>query len=189
MKILFVSGSFRKQSFNTRLAEMAMKSLENQAECRLLDYTNVPFFNQDEEIPVHSPVQEARDQFLWADGVWFFTPEYNGMIPGPLKNLLDWMSRSIDSTQAGNTSVLKGRAACVSGAGGRAAAVHARDQLETLLKTCKMRVFDQSVGIGLGWQEFSSDQFADPAGIEKLLADQGQAFIDWINQTRDEAKA
>ncbi len=121
MKILFVSGSFRKQSFNSQLARMAMKAIENQAECRLLSYTDVPFFNQDEEIPVQSPVQTVRDQFEWADGVWFFTPEYNGMIPGVLKNLLDWMSRSIDLSNPAGKSVLSGKPACISGAGGRPA--------------------------------------------------------------------
>nr|MCR5755668.1 NAD(P)H-dependent oxidoreductase [Acetatifactor sp.] len=32
-----------------------------------------------------------------ADGIWFFTPEYNYEIPGVLKNLLDWLSRPLQA--------------------------------------------------------------------------------------------
>jgi len=27
-----------------------------------------------------------------ADGIWFFTPEYNHFFSGVLKNLIDWLS-------------------------------------------------------------------------------------------------
>lgn len=189
MKILFVSGSFRKQSFNSQLARMAMKAIENQAECRLLSYTDVPFFNQDEEIPVQSPVQTVRDQFEWADGVWFFTPEYNGMIPGVLKNLLDWMSRSIDLSNPAGKSVLSGKPACISGAGGRPAAARSRAQLDQLLKNCRMSVYDQSVGVSLTPDEFKTNEFVDPNIIENTLKEQGEGFLAWIERKDESTKA
>jgi chromate reductase len=42
-------------------------------------------------IPPH--VLELKQRVRSADGVLIATPEYNYSIPGPLKNLLDWLSR------------------------------------------------------------------------------------------------
>jgi chromate reductase len=41
-------------------------------------------------------VKELTNAIRAADGVIFITPEYNFTIPGALKNVLDWISRSDD---------------------------------------------------------------------------------------------
>ena len=46
-KILAIVGSLRKDSFNKQMALAAQKVLAGKAELELLDYTDVPFFNQD----------------------------------------------------------------------------------------------------------------------------------------------
>ena len=48
-KILFIIGSLRKQSFNRELSEMVKGMLQGKAEVTELDYSQVPFINQDEE--------------------------------------------------------------------------------------------------------------------------------------------
>ena len=38
-------------------------------------------------------MQALRDAIADADAVLFATPEYNGSVPGALKNAIDWASR------------------------------------------------------------------------------------------------
>ncbi|MBF0579863.1 NAD(P)H-dependent oxidoreductase [Erysipelotrichaceae bacterium RD49] len=179
MKILLVSGSLREKSFNTQLMHMAQNALADLAEVRILDWSDLPLFNQDDEKPVLPAVDKCRDAFLWADGVWFFTPEYNQMIPGPLKNMLDWMSRPLDPA-AGIRSALTGRYAAISGAAGRMAAQSARSLLARLLTFCQMKVYDEQVGVGATPAEMKTSEFSDPQAIQKDIDHQAKGFVDWI---------
>ena len=94
--ILFIVGSLRKGSFNYQLAEEVEKMLAGKANISYLDYSQVPVFNQDLESPVLPVLAEVREQVLAADAIWIFSPVYNFSIPGPVKNLLDWLSRALD---------------------------------------------------------------------------------------------
>lgn len=49
--------------------------------------------NEDIEFPAPEAVKRVREAVKAADGLWFFTPEYNHSYPGVLKNLIDWLSR------------------------------------------------------------------------------------------------
>lgn len=104
--ILFIVGSLRKGSFNHQLAEEAGKLLDGKANVSYLDYSQVPVFNQDLESPV-LPV-------LAADAIWIFSPVYNFSIPGPVKNLLDWLSRALDLSDPSGPSALQDKLVTVS---------------------------------------------------------------------------
>ena len=104
--ILFIVGSLRKESFNHQLAEEAEKMLAGKANVSYLDYSQVPVFNQDLESPV-LPV-------LAADAIWIFSPVYNFSIPGPVKNLLDWLSRALDLSDPSGPSALQDKIVTVS---------------------------------------------------------------------------
>ncbi|MGT2756500.1 NAD(P)H-dependent oxidoreductase [Streptococcus ovuberis] len=113
-KILFIVGSLRQGSFNHQLAQLAEKALEGKAEVSYLEYADVPVFNQDLELPVLASVDKARQAVQDADAIWIFSPVYNFSIPGPVKNLLDWLSRAIDLTDPTGPSALNGKAVTVS---------------------------------------------------------------------------
>ena len=112
---LFVVGSFRAKSFNRQLAREAEALLAPRAKVEWLDFRDVPLMNQDAENPAPEAVAKAREAVLAADGVWFFTPEYNFSYPGLLKNLLDWLSRPRDPSDRTSPSVLAGKKCTVSG--------------------------------------------------------------------------
>lgn len=101
--ILFIVGSLRKRSFNRQLAEEAMKVIGERAETSMLEWADVPVFNQDEEFPAPAPVQRVRDTVSNADALWLVTPEYNHSMPGGFKNLIDWLSRPL---QDGSPAVI-----------------------------------------------------------------------------------
>ena len=90
--ILFIVGSTRRNSFNRQLAALAERLLEGRAQVGYLTFDRLPFFNQDIEFPPPQAVTHAREMVGRADGLWFFTPEYNASYPGYLKNLVDWLS-------------------------------------------------------------------------------------------------
>jgi len=97
-RLLAISGSLRKGSYNTSLTNAFVAHAPEGTMIEVLDWSNVPIFNQDEETPYPAPMQAIKDKIRAADGVIIATPEYNRSIPGPLKNLLDWMNRPYPET-------------------------------------------------------------------------------------------
>ncbi len=88
-----ISGSLRKDSYNTHLLEAAKEVAGDTASIDIMDISTLPHFNQDLESAFPAEAQALKDKILAADGVIFSTPEYNRSIPGVLKNAIDWASR------------------------------------------------------------------------------------------------
>lgn len=99
-KILFIVGSLRKKSFNRQLAEAAIDVIGDRAETPILEWSDVPVFNEDTEFPAPDPVKRVREEVATADAIWFVTPEYNHSMPGGFKNLIDWLSRRLEDGSA-----------------------------------------------------------------------------------------
>ena len=95
LKILAIAGSVRKGSFNRALLETTKTIDPSRYEVEIYDgLARLPIFSQDlerENIPLQAT--ELDSIVRNADAVLIATPEYNGSIPGGLKNLLDWGSR------------------------------------------------------------------------------------------------
>lgn len=132
-KVLFVIGSLRKESFNRQLAGMAERMIADRAEVEYLDYSDLPYINQDIEFPVPDAVERVRDKVKAADALWIFSPEYNSSYPGHLKNLIDWLSRAPVQNDKTTPPVIKGKKIALSGAGGGRATSGCREKLTELL--------------------------------------------------------
>lgn len=123
--ILALSGSLRAGSTNTKLLREAER-LAGQ-----------PFTFGDLRLPLYDGDLEAQGtpaevetlarQMAEADGWVIATPEYNGMLPGVLKNALDWVSRT-DHMPFENKPV-----AILSAAAGRAGGARAQYSLRLAL--------------------------------------------------------
>ncbi|MBM7642973.1 NAD(P)H-dependent FMN reductase [Streptococcus loxodontisalivarius] len=61
---------------------------------------------QDIEFPTPDPIFRIRQEIAAADLIWIFSPVYIHAIPGPVKNLLDSMSRSLDEYDSRSKSIL-----------------------------------------------------------------------------------
>lgn len=134
MKILAIVGSLRTESYNLKLAQAASSILAEHhpdIEFEILNWSDVPLFNQDIEYPTPDAVSHARTSVKEADGIWLFSPEYNHSIPGPLKNLLDWLSRPASKTEG---QVLRNKPfALAGGSPGMSGTSHAQDALVVML--------------------------------------------------------
>lgn len=93
--VLVLVGSLRKESVNRQLAELAAEvAPDGVAIARFDRLGELPFYNEDidnESAP--EPVIALREAAAGADAALVVTPEYNGSIPGVLKNAIDWLSR------------------------------------------------------------------------------------------------
>ena len=94
-RILAVPGSLRRESFTTALLKAAVLLAPIGTVVSLYeDLALVPPFNEDLEMgPAPLAVARFRRAIAAADGLLIATPEYNGSVPGQLKNALDWASR------------------------------------------------------------------------------------------------
>jgi len=95
LRLLAIPGSVRRGSFNTALLRAAIEVAPASCTIELTSLREIPIYDGDVEAEqgIPEPVRRLKDQFADADGVLISTPEYNGSVPGVLKNAIDWMSR------------------------------------------------------------------------------------------------
>jgi NAD(P)H-dependent FMN reductase len=90
---LVLLGSLRAGSINRQLAELAIESAPDGVSLELFDRLGeLPFYNEDiDNDDVPASVVALRSAAADADAALVVTPEYNGSIPGVLKNAIDWL--------------------------------------------------------------------------------------------------
>ncbi|AFM16570.1 putative flavoprotein [Mycolicibacterium chubuense NBB4] len=123
--VLVLVGSLRAASVNRQLAELAVETAPAGVTLALFDRLGeLPFYNEDIDTgSVPEPVAALREAAGRADAALVITPEYNGSIPGVLKNAIDWLSRPFGS------SALKDKPLAVVGAAlGQYGGVWAHDE-------------------------------------------------------------
>lgn len=98
LRILVFSASLRKASLNKKLISLAAKIIEKTG--AKVDFANMsefdcPSLHQDLEVDNFLPkgAEEFRKRLLANDAFIISSPEYNGSMPGLLKNTIDWVSR------------------------------------------------------------------------------------------------
>jgi chromate reductase len=128
MKILGISGSLRKNSYNTSTLKSLTKYFDKNIEYEVITLEEIPFFNQDaEEKEIPSSVKDLKEKISEADILFIATPEYDNMISGVLKNALEWVGRYYDNS-------LKDKPIAIMGASnGGFGTVRAQNQLMLLL--------------------------------------------------------
>jgi len=144
MRILGISGSLRRDSYNTKLLRHAGELLPDGVELRVWDrLKDVPPFDEDDEWAPAAVVVELREAIAAADAVVFATPEYNGSVPGQLKNAIDWVSRPHVTNSLRNKPV-----AVVGASTGVFGALSAQADLRRILGRVGSRVLEAGVAVG-----------------------------------------
>jgi chromate reductase len=169
MKFFIFAGSARKRSLNLKLAEVASQiaGAFPNVEAQLLSLRDfdLPLYNGDfeEARGVPEPARELGASIAESSAVILVSPEYNGSIPGPLKNALDWVSRLDPSPFSGKPFLLL--SASPGKAGGSRGLAHLRASLEGM----GARVNPDSFSLPRAHRAFDpEDGLADPARIKKL---------------------
>ncbi len=185
INILAIVGSLRKDSYNRQLALAAKEIIGDRADFSLLEYEDVPPLNQDIEFPAPEPVKRVRNAVKSADGIWFFTPEYNHFFPGVLKNLLDWLSRPISSSEP---QVLAGKPAAISGVTpGMFGTALAQDHLVTLISFLNMKVMNAPrLTVPFASQQVDEQGKLVLRDSYPYLEKQASAFLDFVRRHMQE---
>jgi chromate reductase len=144
VKLLGISGSLRRDSWNTKLLRAAVDLVDDGVELELWDGLKaLPPYDEDDDDAQPEAVMRLREALAEVDAVLIATPEYNSSVPGQLKNALDWMSRPLI------TSPLRNKPVAVVGAStGAFGAVWAQGELRKVLTAIGARVQEGTVALG-----------------------------------------
>lgn len=95
ISILGLSGSLRKDSYNSRLLRAAVELAPANSTILTKSIREVPIYDGDVEKSLGIPksVQELKETLASSAGLLLVSPEYNNSLPGTLKNAIDWMTR------------------------------------------------------------------------------------------------
>ena len=152
MRILAISGSLRAGSYNTLLLRAAEQQAPVGVEIdRYDDLAQVPPFHGDRSDPgpVPEAVRDLQQRIASADAVLIATPEYNGSIPGQLKNALDWASTPFPD------NALKGKPVAVIGAStGGYGGMWAQADLKKVLGVTGARVVNADMAVARAQEQF-----------------------------------
>ena len=153
MRILAVSGSLRAASHNTQLLRAAIEAAPEDVELELWEgIGDLPLYDQDLEHRELPPsVRRLREEWAAADAILFATPEYNGSIPGGLKNAVDWASRPVGEGALRNKTV-----AVVGASTGQFGAMWAQADLRKVLGVAGARVVGDELPVTRATERFDA---------------------------------
>jgi chromate reductase len=175
MKILGLSGSLRKGSFNTALLRAAIELAPPGMTIEEHSLAAIPMYDDDlRQAGYPAPVQALRQAVAAADALLFVTPEYNYSIPGMLKNAIDWVSRPPAQPFAGKP------AAIMSTTGGMLGGARAHYHLRQICVFVDIYPLNKpEVIVPHALQKFDADLRLSDEPTRKLVAAQLEALAEW----------
>ena len=181
VRLLGVSGSLRKGSYNTALLRAASELLPEGMTLEIFDLSSIPLYNDDvRALGFPKPVQEFRDRIAAADALLIATPEYNFSIPGVLKNAIDWASRPPDPP-------LNGRPVGIMGAStGNFGTVRAQMHLRQVCVFCNMFPLNKpEVLVMRAKEKFDANGRLIDETARGFIRDMLLALADWTQRLRE----
>lgn len=165
MRVLGISGSLRRNSYNRRLLLSAAELAPPGVELLIWDgLKEVPPYSEDDDVaPAPAAVAALRAAVAGADAVLFATPEYNHSIPGQLKNAVDWLSRPLATNPLRNKPV-----AVVGASTGMFGAVWAQAELRKVAAALGARLVGAELPVGHARDTFGADGLTDEAPRDRL---------------------
>ncbi len=165
--LLGISGSLRRDSFNTRLLARAGSHAPDGLRFETFDRLGeLPHFSQDLEDDTPAPVTALRAAIESADAILVASPEYNSGMPGVLKNALDWVSRP-----AGRSVLVDKPAAVLGASPGRFGAVRAQAEVRKVLSVIGADVLDREFPLARAHQAFDAEGRLRDGDLDAALAE------------------
>ena len=184
IRLLIFSVSLRTESLNTHLAKLAATIVEKHG--GKVDYANMsefdcPSFNGDEEQKngMANGATEFQKRLLENDAFIISSPEYNGSMPGLIKNSIDWVSRFRPQPFNEKHGLLM--SASPSMAGGNRALWSLRMPFEHL----GARIFPDMFSLAMAHQAFSPDGTLTTPVLAKRFEDTIVAFMNLVEATKN----
>jgi chromate reductase, NAD(P)H dehydrogenase (quinone) len=181
MKIITISGSLRKDSYNSALARALTQLAPADMLIEHAEIGDLPLYNSDLEATFPSEATTLKQKITAADGVIFVTPEYNRSIPGVLKNAIDWASRPY------GTSAWTGKVALIMGVSvGKTGTAIGQSHLKVILLHLNMEVMGQpEVFLGPSSEIFDAANALSDAKTKELLSTALTALAQKVNRPKN----
>lgn len=179
MKLLIFAGALRTDSCNKKFAREALRlAKEVGADGEFIDLKDYPMPVYDGDIENSSGIPAGTaalgQKILAANALVISTPEYNGGIPGILKNVIDWLSREKTVSLTGKHLLLL--AASPGRLGGVRSLWHSRQPFEVL----GVHVYPGMMGLSDAYNAFDAQgRLKDQKTAEQLKKTLGQ-FIQHV---------
>jgi chromate reductase, NAD(P)H dehydrogenase (quinone) len=117
MRVIGISGSLRKGSFNSAALRAAQGLAPEGMTIERSEIGDLPLYNDDVRAAGLPPeVERLRSQLAAADAILLVTPEYNYSVSGVLKNAIDWASRPPNQPFDGKPVAIMGASGGIFGA-------------------------------------------------------------------------
>ena len=133
VRVLGISGSGRRESYNTALLEAAKELAPPDVILETFDVSTLPLYNQDLEATLQPKVAEFKRKVREADAILFATPEHNYTITAVMKNAIEWGNRPSNDNSWDNKP-----AAIMSASSGPRGGVRAQLHLRQILVDLNM---------------------------------------------------
>lgn len=110
LTVLGIAGSLRRGSYNVAALRTAHELAPAGMTIEMFEQLrDIPLYDEDVRQQGLPPaVETLRSRIAAADALLIVTPEYNGSIPGLLKNAIDWASRPPEQPFAGKPVAIMG---------------------------------------------------------------------------------
>ena len=182
MKILGVSGSLRKASFNTALMQAAAALAPAGVAFETATIHGIPLYDGDLEAAEGIPpaVAALKDKIAAADALLLVTPEYNNAMPGVFKNAIDWLSRP----PADAARVFAGRKVALIGASpGGFGTILAQNAWLPVLRTLGLDLWTGGrLMVSRAGGVFDPSGTLADAAVEKQLRDYLAGFVGFVGR-------
>jgi chromate reductase len=166
VRVLAVSGSLRRDSHNTQLLRAAAEAAPEGVDVELWEgLGELPLYDHDLDMTEGlEPVRRLRDAWGAADAILIATPEYNGSVPGGLKNAVDWASRPVRASALTNQTV-----SVIGASTGQFGAMWAQQDLRRILGLAGARVVGDELPVARVHERFDHDgRLLDAELFERL---------------------
>ena len=168
-QIAVIVGSLRHASFNRQFAHAIVKLAPSNFSFKQLQIGDLPLYNQDDDANPAESVIRLKAEIAAAHGLLFATPEYNGSLPGVLKNAIDHASRPYGkSTWAGKPAGILGVSVAPVGT------AMAQQHLRNILSYLDVPTLGQPEAFIQ-----AKDELVDQAG--NIGADSRAFMLDWMD--------
>ena len=178
LSVLVFSASLGSGSLNERLATLVTSVVAPRAtvdRARMTEFDS-PSYSSDAERAEGLPAaaEELRRRVEAADAFMIVSPEYNGSIPGALKNAIDWVSRARPQPFNGKQGLLFSASPAL--AGGNRGLWALRVPLEHL----GARVYPDMFSLAQAHQAFDPGGRIANAALQQRLEQTVECFMDLV---------
>lgn len=175
VKVLFLAGSARKESFNKKLVKNAYQlALKQDCQPTLVDLADfsLPLYDADceEKEGVPEKALELKGLVKEHDALFIASPEYNGSFSPLMKNTIDWISRSHEEKESPLSAFQGKTAALVAASPGGLGGLRGLIPLSLLLSNVGVLVSPDQLAVPQAHKVFDEEGALKDDSVRKKLS-------------------